>query len=583
MTTILNKSLLILALFTSSVIQAQEYPKVILRGDYPDPSIIREGKDYYMTHSPFYYLPGFLILHSQDLVHWEPVCRPLVKNVGSAMAPDLVKHNGRYYIYFPASGTNWVIWADDIRGQWSDPVDLKVGGIDPGHIVGEDGKRYLHLSAGAIVQLSDDGLSVVGKPETVYEGWEYPKDWNVECMCLESPKLIQKDGYFYLISAEGGTAGPATSHAVVAARSRSVKGPWENAPNNPIVHTYSSEEQWWSKGHGTLIDDVNGNWWIVYHAYERNYHSLGRQTLLEPIEWTNDGWLETTTNARPAVTVNKGLGNGLVLSDNFDNQRLGLQWTAWKSYNPKEISLQNGQLSLKGRGNSPGNGQLLLTTASDKSYEVNVEVNLRKNGSGGLILFYNEKAYAGITGNGNQFTVYENADKQTSYHNAIGKKFFLKIINRSNLCEIQVSKNGTDWDTLIADLNLSDMHHNKLRGFFALRPGLVALGNSDISFDNFNYRPLPYANPEEMKRGQVIDSSKSKAILTKYPKSGIYATGHHSILQQPDFDEWHIIYHRFSYPDAIKMGREAGYYREVCIDKLEFNEDGSIKPVKITL
>lgn len=95
---------------------AQEYPKAILPGDYPDPSIMRDGEDYYMTHSPFYYAPGFLIWHSRDLMNWEPVCRVMPEYEGSAMAPDLLKYKGKYYIYYPAGGTNWVIWANDIKG-----------------------------------------------------------------------------------------------------------------------------------------------------------------------------------------------------------------------------------------------------------------------------------------------------------------------------------------------------------------------------------------------------------------------------------------------------------------------------------
>lgn len=115
----------------SSSVCTETFPKVILKGDYPDPTILRDGTDYYMTHSPFYYMPGFLIWHSQDLVHWKPIGRAAVQWKGSAMAPDLVKHNERYYIYFPANGTNWVIWADRISGPWSEPIDLKIGGIDP--------------------------------------------------------------------------------------------------------------------------------------------------------------------------------------------------------------------------------------------------------------------------------------------------------------------------------------------------------------------------------------------------------------------------------------------------------------------
>lgn len=118
-------------------------------------------------------------------------------------------------------------------------------------------------------------------------------------MFLEGPKLLHKDGYYYMVSAEGGTAGPATSHMVVVARSKSVFGPWENSPYNPLVHTYSASDPWWSKGHGTLIDDAEGNWWVVYHAYAQGYHTLGRQTLIDPVEWTADGWVKLRHDARP--------------------------------------------------------------------------------------------------------------------------------------------------------------------------------------------------------------------------------------------------------------------------------------------
>lgn len=254
------KKLLLFILLVCATVQAysQEYPKVVLSGDYPDPSVMRDGEDYYMTHSPFYYAPGFLIWHSRDLMNWEPVCRVMPEYEGSAMAPDLLKYKGKYYIYYPAKGTNWVIWANDIKGPWSKPIDLKVSGIDPGHIADQEGNRYLYVDKGEVIRLTDDGLATIGQKQKVYEGWRYPNHWETECMCLESPKLNYHNGYYYLTSAQGGTAGPATSHMAVAARSKSVTGPWENSPYNPVVHTYSAHDNWWSKGHGALIDDVNG-------------------------------------------------------------------------------------------------------------------------------------------------------------------------------------------------------------------------------------------------------------------------------------------------------------------------------------
>src|SRR5262245_17125950 len=158
-----------------------EFLNPILAGDHPDPSILKDGDDYYMTFSSFDAYPGLVLWHSRDLVNWEPMVPTLRRNVGSVWAPDLVKHGGRYYIYFPARTpsyrSNYVIWADSIRGPWSDPIDLKIGQIDPGHAVGPDGTRYLFMSAGYLQKLATDGLSVVGEMKKVYEGWQYPSDW----------------------------------------------------------------------------------------------------------------------------------------------------------------------------------------------------------------------------------------------------------------------------------------------------------------------------------------------------------------------------------------------------------------------
>ncbi len=467
----------------AGIAQNTEYPRAILRGDYADPSILRDGADYYMTHSPFLYAPGFLIWHSTDLVSWKPICRAMTKVVGSAMAPDLVKHNGKFYIYFPAAGKNWVIWADHIRGPWSEPIRLEVGDIDPGHAIGEDGKRYLFLSSGYRIRLSDDGLKVAGEKEKVYEGWDYPTDWETEGKFLESPKLIHKDGWFYTISAEGGTAGPPTSHMVIAARSKSINGPWENSPYNPIVHTWSADEHWWSKGHGTLVDDVNGNWWIVYHAYENSAYPLGRQTLIDPIEWLEDGWFRIAQNAPPLPASVQDMK----LSDDFSGKALGLQWTTWRDYDPASITLRDGSLILHAKGTSPKDARLLLTTATDASYEAQVEVTVNEGSVGGLILFYSEKAFAGISSDGKQFTVYEDANHSSQHPNRFGNHLFLKIVNAQNICALLASADGKTWETIQPGVDVSKMHHNTFGGFFALRPGLIAAGSGEVKFNSFIY------------------------------------------------------------------------------------------------
>lgn len=481
--------------------KAQEFPKTILPGDYPDPSILRDGEDYYMTHSPFYYAPGFLIWHSRDLTHWEPVCRAIPEYSGSAMAPDLVKHNGRFYIYYPAAGTNWVSWADDIRGPWSKPVDLKIGGIDPGHLADAEGKRWLYTNNGWITPLTDDGLARTGESRKVYDGWTYPKQWETEGMYLESPKLTYHNGYYYMTSAQGGTAGPATSHMVTSARAKSPLGPWENSPYNPIVHTYSASDNWWSKGHGTLVDDVNGNWWIVYHAYANGYHTLGRFTLIEPVEWTADGWFHTKPTAIFPKS-SKRTYKSMTLSDNFDEDKLGLQWTFWKEYALDALTIGEHSLRVEGKGNTPADGRLLLITPTDKNYQVETEVNVGRGNTAGLLLYYNEKAYAGVVSDGKTFTVYLNAETKRTIPNRIGKHFHIRLHNKGNRVNMQASLDGKQWEDLTSDaVDVSGMHHNNYGGFYALRPALASIGKGNAEFRRFRYEN---AVPQEKDMGAYL-------------------------------------------------------------------------------
>ena len=247
----------------------------VFAGDRPDPTVLKDGDDYWMTFSSFDAYPGIVVWHSRDLVNWNPVGPALTKPVGSVWACDIAKHGGRYYIYFPArtatKRSNYVVHAKSMHGPWSDPIDLNLPAhIDPGHIVGEDGKRYLFLSGGDRVKLKDDGLSTDGAVEHVYDPWRYPDEWVVESFSPEGPKVMRHGKYFYMVTAVGGTAGPPTGHMVIAARSKSIHGPWENCPHNPLVRTTDAREKWWSRGHATLVEGPKGDWWSVYHGYENS-------------------------------------------------------------------------------------------------------------------------------------------------------------------------------------------------------------------------------------------------------------------------------------------------------------------------
>jgi beta-xylosidase len=405
----MKKTILLFVFSMSFAVNAQQqntkagsdfYQNPIFAGDHPDPSIIRDGEDYYIVHSSFNYYPGLLIWTSKDLVNWKPVTHALTKSVGSVWAPDLVKYKNKFYIYFPANNTNYVVWADSINGPWSDPIDLKLGNIDPGHFVDDKGNRFIYFSDGSYVPLSADGLSVVGKTTHVFDGWKIPKEWSIECFCLEGPKIMKHGEYYYLTVAEGGTAGPATSHMVISARSKSPFGPWENSPYNPIVRTNDSSEKWWSKGHATLIDDANGKWWMIFHGYENGYYNMGRQTLLQPIEWTKDGWYKSPDGIKTEEPIKKPAGkiskSDFSLSDTFTGSTLGLQWQFFNEYDAKRFKLTADGLQLNGKGKNIGESSPLLCTSSHHSYTAEVEVTFEGNATAGLILFYDTRLYTGI-------------------------------------------------------------------------------------------------------------------------------------------------------------------------------------------
>jgi xylan 1,4-beta-xylosidase len=477
------------------------YLNPIVSGDHPDPSILKDGNDYYMTFSSFDAYPGLVIWQSRDLVNWTPIGPTLFKNVGAVWAPDLVKHNGRYYIYFPGIApyrSTYVIWADNIRGPWSDPIDLTNRRIDPGHAVGPDGKRYLFLSAGYLVELAPDGLSIVGDEKKIYDGWPYPADWVVETFAQEGPKVIKRGDYYYQVLAQGGTAGPATGHMIVAARSKTIQGPWEHSPHNPILRTESADERWWSKGHGTLVEGPDARWWIVYHAYENGFYNLGRQTLLEPIEWLDDGWFRRA-KYDPARPIPKPLPestgvHGLALSDDFSTDRMGIQWSfyAGTAADRARYRLEKGALVLKAAGTSPADSAPLWFVTGDHAYEVEVEVGADPGASAGLLVFYNRRLYGGLGFSPTNLILHTyGMDRPGAKPKHIGQRLHLRLRNDRHIVGLEYSVDGRKWERFDRRLEVSGYHHNVGYDFLSLRPAIYAAGSGEVRFRNFVYRALP--------------------------------------------------------------------------------------------
>lgn len=474
------------------------YRNPILPGNYPDPSVVRVGADYYMVNGGAG-APGLLIWRSRDLVNWQPACHALQGNLGALWAPELVHERGLFYLYVPIvqprpDGTrrfsNWVLTAERVEGPWSAPIDLHLdGAIDPGHVADAQGNRYLYVNGGRVAPLAPDGLSVTGPLRKVYDGWPIPEEWIVECHCLESPKFTCRDGWFYLTSAQGGTAGPATSHMIVVARSRSPLGPWENSPYGPLLHTRSRGERWWSQGHGTLVDDIAGRWWVVYHAFENGYRSLGRQTLLLPVEWTPDGWPRIANDAAASEALRQPAGeavpHGLALSDGFFNE-LGMQW----SYEDEDDALAAGRyrsgggaLRIQAKGQGLMDAAFLGVTPVNRSYVAQVEFACSATSEGGLVLYGQQgRECFGAGARTGQALVFWHS-RQVERAPITGERLFLRLVNREQDVAIYYSGDGRVWRRFDRGMDVG-------AGEWPLKLGLYAAGEGEVVFRDFRYHGL---------------------------------------------------------------------------------------------
>ncbi|MCC2957384.1 glycoside hydrolase family 43 protein [Massilia sp. IC2-477] len=287
---------------------AGEYRNPVLTGFNPDPSICRDGDDYYLATSTFEYFPGVPIYHSKDLVNWRlvghaldrPSQLPLAgqKSSQGIFAPTLRCGNGRFYMITTnvTGGGNFIVQATSPGGPWSEPVWIKdAQGIDPSLFFDEDGKVYLTYQdggeRGGIAQAEIDVAT--GKLKT-----QPRRIWNgTGGVWPEGPHLYKINGWYYLLHAEGGTS---YGHVVILARSRSPWGPFEGAPDNPILtHRDRPELLLQALGHADLVQTPAGKWFMVLLGVRhlKHKHHLGRETLLAPVEWTADGWLKVNGGA----------------------------------------------------------------------------------------------------------------------------------------------------------------------------------------------------------------------------------------------------------------------------------------------
>ena len=340
-----------------------KYNNPVLSGFYPDPSICRVEKDFYLVTSTFAYFPGIPIFHSSDLINWKQIgnaidrpgqlCYDENQISEGLFAPTIRYNNGTFYILctLVKNGGNFIITAKDPAGPWSDPVWLEgAPGIDPSIFFDDDGKvwycgtdsppdgeaypgnKEIYIRQMDLSILSEGKNPLIGKNIGIWQGALIGAIWS------EGPHIYKVGNWYYLLYAEGGTG---LDHAVCVARAKDICGPWEGKKSNPVItHRHLGKKaDIINVGHADITDDINGNWWMVLLA-SRQFEGvcpLGRETFMVPIYWEDEWpWFDTRTGlieSEYCVPVNNRdslMNNDWYHESSCDqfNGKLPLNWLA---------------------------------------------------------------------------------------------------------------------------------------------------------------------------------------------------------------------------------------------------------------
>ncbi|WP_099466650.1 glycoside hydrolase family 43 protein [Konateibacter massiliensis] len=350
----------------------------IISGFYPDPSICRVEDDFYIVNSSFSYFPGIPIFHSRDLVNWRQLGHVLDRKSqlplnykmisGGIFAPTIRYHQGIYYVIttnMSMGCVNFVVTADNPAGPWSEMHIIEgADGIDPSLFFDEDGSCYYtgttrfeengESKQGIWCSRIDIGsFKLVGERKIIGAGAQ------IDAHSPEGPHIYKKDGWYYLMIAEGGTE---HYHAVTISRSKEIFGPYENYQGNPILtHRHLGKNYpICNVGHGDLVELKDNSWYMVLLGSRLmdGYHKiLGRETFLVPVTW-EDGWPVIAGGKvegeypKPKLSEYKMTGEGCQIFedcrlDNFDKENLGAEWNYLGTPYEEIVKLEGGFLKLK--------------------------------------------------------------------------------------------------------------------------------------------------------------------------------------------------------------------------------------------
>ncbi|HEX8722831.1 MAG TPA: family 43 glycosylhydrolase [Pyrinomonadaceae bacterium] len=502
------------------------YANPVAPGDFPDPSVIRVGRDYWASATTSEWGPEFPVLHSRDLVNWRVVGAVFRRRpdwaVGSFWAPELAQDRGRFFAYYVArkrGGPLCVAVATATRpqGPYTDRGPLvcqEVGSIDPFPATDERGRRFLFwkedsnsVSRPTVIwaqRLSADGTRLVGERREMMRNdqpWEKHPTLPFGDL-VEGPSIVRRGGWFYMFYSGNFCCGRECSYAVGVARSRDLLGPWEKYAKNPIME---GNGDWRCPGHGTVVEDERGRTWFLYHAYRpKDFVYVGRQAMLDEVAWGADGWPRINEGRGPSAVARSPYDTrdakaDLRFFDDFLSPALRPDWQ-WPQANVPDFRISRGQLLLTPAGaaaHNPSTAVLARTTTSG-DYVATTVVDMRRAREplfAGLSAYGDAENALGVSVDNKSAVILWRREKNNYTENVLtdfvpgGKPMHLRMAAREGrLYRFSVSDDGRTWKDVGGEVDGSFLPPWD-RG---VRVALVAGGmlSMPVRFESLRIEPL---------------------------------------------------------------------------------------------
>lgn len=505
----------LLGSFSAGACRAQGYKNPVLPGFYPDPSVCRVGDTYYLVNSSFQFFPGVPLHRSHDLIHWEPMGHVLTRPSQLDLtdcnywlgiyAPTIRHHEGRFYMVttnVPRVG-NFFVWTDDIEGEWSEPILLEAEGIDPDLFFDEDGRLYYTSTIDAMIRTCEIDPRTGERLSELRPIWEGTGGRHPE-----APHLYKKDGWYYLLIAEGGTE---YGHQVTIARSRSIWGPYQSNPANPILtHRDKSgqDNPIQGVGHADLIQAHDGSWWMVALGFRHfdMHHLLGRETFLAPVRWDKDAWPVVNGNGTLSLEMEVEtlpqrpgtFGKVGAEREEFTHETLGPKWHYLLNPRVENYSLteRKGWMRLYGAAERieqygvsptailrrPQHHDCQMTTRLDYSA-------LKRGDEAGMTLYLapNYQMQLAVERGSLALRYRLGSLVHTAAKRAIkGSEVELRIHSTPSHFTFSYSTDGQKWQEL-GRIESRFLSKESAGGFTGLCVGLYAQGSGHADFDYFDY------------------------------------------------------------------------------------------------